>query len=114
MSERGRNRWPLALAGWLVGPFCWAVATQAGQVLPYVDCRAQSPWSLTVPLAGALLSAASAWLAWRGLAGRRSGMRRDDMAFALVASLGAMLGLLLAMAMLLQAIGPMVLTGCES
>lgn len=114
MTARARNRWHLALAGWLVGPACWAVATQAGQVLPYLDCRSQWPWSLPVPLAGAALSAASAGLAWRALAGRRDGIRREDTAFALVSSLGAMLGLLLATAMLLQAIGPMVLTGCES
>jgi hypothetical protein len=113
MSAHGRNRWSLALTGWLVGPVCWAIATQAGQILPYADCAAQWPWSLPVPLAGAVLSAASAWLAWRSLVSRRGGTRRSDAAFALVASLGAMLGLLLALAMLLQAIGPMVLTGCE-
>jgi hypothetical protein len=114
MTARARNRWPLALAGWLIGPICWAVATQAGQILPYVDCRTQWPWSLPVPLAGAVLSVTSAWLACRGLAGRRDGTRRGDTAYALVASLGVMLGLLLGLAMLLQAIGPMVLTGCES
>ncbi len=114
MTAGARHRWTLALAGWLVGPVCWAVAVQAGQILPYVDCRTQSPWSLTVPLVGAALSLASAGLAWRGQAGGRSGARRGDAAFSLVASLGVMLGLLMAFAMLLQAIGPMVLTGCES
>lgn len=109
-----RNRWSLALAGWLVGPVCWAIATQAGQVLPYADCPAHGSWSLAAPLAGAALSAASAWLAWRALSSRHDGMRRGDTAFMLIAALGTMLGLLLAVAMLLQAIGPMVLTGCES
>ncbi|MBR0645406.1 hypothetical protein [Plastoroseomonas hellenica] len=113
MTAHRRGRWPLALAGLLAGPMCWAIVTQAGQILPYAECRTQWPWSLPLALAGAALSAASAWLAWRGLALQRGGERRRDSAFALIASLGAMLGLLFALAMLLQALGPMVLTGCE-
>ncbi|WP_424811366.1 hypothetical protein [Roseococcus sp. YIM B11640] len=108
------NRWPFALSGWLVGPACWAIATQAGEILPYADCRTHGSWTLAMPLAGAALAAGSAWLAWRALASCHGGLRRGDTAFTLVASLGVMLGALLAVAMLLQAIGPMVLTGCES
>jgi hypothetical protein len=113
MTPGARGRWPLALTGLLVGPLCWAIVTQAGQILPYAECRTHWPWSLLLALAGTVLSAGSAWLAWRRLAVHRGGACRRDTAFALVASLGAMLGLLLALAMLLQALGPMVLTGCE-
>lgn len=114
MTARGRNRWPLALAAWIIGPALWALSTQAGQVLPYLDCGTHSRWSLSLPVLGAALSLASAALAWRACAGGRATLRRGDTAFTLVASLGAMLGLLLALAMFLQAIGPMVLSGCES
>ncbi|MFC7554848.1 hypothetical protein EBE87_14945 [Pseudoroseomonas wenyumeiae] len=96
------------LAGLAVGPGIWALSTQLGQILPYAECGASIRPSTIFAGLGALLSLGSAWLSWRGAAGLR---KEEAMRF--TGQMAALMGLLFAFALLLQAAATLVLSGCE-
>lgn len=106
----------LAPAGLLVGPGLWAVATQAGQILPYVSCG--SPWHPPALLAfpAALASLAAAWLSWRASQPRRwptGGSSTYPVSYPFVGRISALSGLIFAYALTLQGLSALVLSGCE-
>lgn len=49
-------------SGFVGAPFAWGINMQLGQIMPYVDCRMQIPWSATVSGLLALTAAAAALL----------------------------------------------------
>jgi hypothetical protein len=98
-----------ACAGLIVAPAVWAVSTQLGQVLPYAECRGPLHLSAIAASLGLLAAAASGWLSWRSASRAAVG----DGAFRFVARLAGALGAVFAFALLLQAMGGIVLTGCE-
>ena len=95
----------LRYAGLVAAPAAWAVSTQAGQILPYVDCGRQASWTpLTATLSCALAIAAGAI----SMAGRS----RLAATQRFLAGLGGLLGLAFAFALLLQAVASSMLDPC--
>jgi len=97
-----------ALAGLVVGPVLWAINTQLGQILPYPECRTGFLSSVLVSGIAALLSLGAAFLSWRvsSLRGRGAGVT------GFLGSLGAMMGPLIAFALLSQAVSTLVISPC--
>lgn len=91
--------------GLTFGPVLWAVNMQAGQLLPYVDCRSGIRTGLLLSLLAMAVSVAAGWIAWASSRATEGG--------AFAARVGAGLSLLFAFALLLQAAAGMLLTGCE-
>jgi hypothetical protein len=99
----------LPWAGFLLGPGAWLANTQLGQILPHVECGGGFRASILLSFLGAGLSVLGSWISWRN-----SGLRRHPGGrLAFVGSIGALLGLVLAFALLLQGMAALVLSGCE-
>jgi hypothetical protein len=96
------------LSGLGVGPVIWALSTQLGQILPYAECGARIRPSMIFAGIGVVVALGSAWLSWRGAAGLRG---QEAMRF--TGGLAALMGLLFAFALLLQAAATLVISGCE-
>ena len=98
----------LAWSGLLLGPLAWAINTQLGQLLPEPDCGGgfrSSTLSSALAVPASLLGA---WLSYRV-----SGLRRRHAGMAgFIGSLGTMLGLLVAFALLLQALSTLLVSPC--
>ncbi|MBC9177483.1 hypothetical protein IBL25_11085 [Roseomonas ludipueritiae] len=96
------------LAGLGVGPGIWALSTQLGQILPYAECGASIRPSTFLGAAGVLMALASAWMSWRAAAGLRG-----QEALRFTGQLSALMGLLVAFALLLQTAATLVISACE-
>lgn len=96
------------LSGLCVGPAIWALSTQLGQILPYPECGAGIRPSMVFAGLGVAMALGSAWLSWRGAAGLQG---QEAMRF--TGRLAALMGLLFAFALLLQATATVVISGCE-
>lgn len=96
------------LAGLGVGPVLWALSMQLGQILPYAECGARIRASTLFAAIGMVLTLGSAWLSWRGAAGLHG-----QQAMRFTGRLGALMGLLFAFALLLQAAATLVISACE-
>jgi hypothetical protein len=101
-------------AGLIFGPVAWALNTQLGQILPYVECGSRLPVLAVISFLLVLLSLAAACLSWFGNTEpvRRpwsNRARTDEFA----KTLSALTGALFAFALALQGASSLVLTGCE-
>jgi hypothetical protein len=99
-------------AGLLIAAMAWAINTQLGEILPYVDCRNQSRWSAILSFIGlvvACLAGATSWH-WANQA-RFAGPLTAASTF--IASMGALSALVFAFALSMQGIASLVLSGCE-
>jgi hypothetical protein len=101
-------------AGFISGPVAWALNTQLGQILPYVECRSRLPLLTAISFLLVLLSLAAASLSWFGNTEpvRRPSSNRahtDDF----TKTLSALTGALFAFALALQGASSLVLSGCE-
>ena len=92
-------------AGWILGPVCWLANTQLGQMLPYAECAGGFRFSILASFLGASLAALGGLLSWRG--SRRQGQVR------FFGTAGALVGLTIAFALVLQGAAALVLSGCE-
>jgi hypothetical protein len=102
----------LRYAGLTIGPLAWAINMQLGQILPYPECDRRLPLLAGTSIALALLSLAAGYLSWRcepSDAPPADGAETPSF----VAMLSALMGVLFAFPLLLQAASSMVLTGCE-
>jgi hypothetical protein len=100
------------IAGLLIAPTAWAINTQLGEILPYIDCRQQGRFSAIgsfVAFASACLAGAISWH-W---ARRARSTVSLTAASGFSASLGALSALIFAFALSLQGIASLVLSGCE-
>jgi hypothetical protein len=101
-------------AGLTFGPMAWALNTQLGQILPYVECGSRLPLLAAISWLLALLSLAAACLSWFGntepVRGPSSNRARTD---EFARTLSALSGALFAFALALQGASALVLTGCE-
>ncbi|WP_117191594.1 hypothetical protein [Rhizobium terrae] len=88
-------------------PAVWAVNMQLGQMLPYVDCRRETSWTLTATFAAAFLAAAGALSSSCGHAVTVSRM----MLF--ISRLSALVGFAFAFPLLLQGAATLLLSACE-
>jgi hypothetical protein len=99
-------------AGLLIAPTAWAINTQLGEILPYIDCQQQGRFSAFgsfLALVAACLASAISW-GWVRHA-RATVPLTASSSFS--ASLGAMAALIFTFALFLQGIASLVLSGCE-
>jgi hypothetical protein len=96
-------------AGLLIAPVAWAVSTQLGQLLPYLDCQHQARFSAIVSFAGALGACVAGAISWRS----SDPAERPRPAVAFFGSVSALSASVFAFALALQGIASLVLSGCE-
>jgi hypothetical protein len=107
-AAASRSHVALAWAGLVIGPVAWAVNMQLGQILPYPECGASFRPSPLISGLGVLLSLGGAALSYRV-----SNLRRPDTGMlGFVGSLGALMGPLVAFALLLQFLSGLLITAC--
>jgi hypothetical protein len=95
----------MAWLGLIAAPALWAASMQAGEILPYLDCRTHVRWSAWVTLCAAMLSLLAGGVSWRS--------SRSGEIHVFVARLCALASLVFAFAMLLQTGAGFMLSGCE-
>ncbi|MCA1439504.1 hypothetical protein I6F07_04565 [Ensifer sp. IC4062] len=95
-------------AGLLFAPGAWAINTQLGQILPYIDCGAGASWS-TVASFGAVALALLGTAASHARIG--PGESRANL---FVVKLSVLAGLAFAFAILLQGAAAVLLDPCLS
>ena len=100
------------IAGLALATAAWAINTQLGEILPYLDCRQHARYSALASLAGLLFAFFAAIVSWRA-----TGRARRTVPFTATSGfLGAMSALSAAVfmfAIFLQGIASLVLSGCE-
>ena len=98
--------------GLLIGALGWAINTQLGQILPYLDCRHQARYSAIACFIGAAAAFVAGIVSWRS-AGRPGTaavpVRTSDFA----GSLSALAALVFVFALSMQGMASLVLSGCE-
>ena len=93
--------------GLFLPPAAWAVNTQLGQVLPYVDCRGESWLAAAGSLACAAVAGAGTVLSFRDW---QAGRSRSGLFSSLI---GWLSGAAFAFAILQQAAAAIVISACE-
>jgi hypothetical protein len=107
MTGTGTARhWLAVCAGAIAGTSLWAVNMQLGQILPYAECGSRYYPEILISFAAAGVSLVCGWISWC-LSGSATHTRR------FVATVSALLGLVFAFALMLQAASALLLTGCE-
>ena len=100
------------IAGLALGSAAWAVNTQLGEILPYLDCRQHARYSAFASLAALLLASVAAILSWR--ATRRAQNTEPFTATSgFIGAMSALSALVFTFAIFLQGIASLVLSGCE-
>jgi hypothetical protein len=100
------------IAGLAVASAAWAASTQLGEILPYLDCQHQAPFSALASVSGLLLAAAAAALSWRA-SKRAAGAAPLTAISAFIGALSALSALIFAFALSMQGVASLVLSGCE-
>jgi hypothetical protein len=100
------RHWLAVYAGAIVGTSLWAVNMQLGQILPYAECGSRFSPEILISLAAAGVSLVCGWISWCSSESATHTRR-------FVASVSALLGLVFAFALVLQAASALLLTGCE-
>jgi hypothetical protein len=114
MTRTALHRSFLRYAGLTIGPLAWAINTQLGQILPYLECSTRLPLLAGTSTALALLSIAAGYLSWRcALEDSNTLPAHAANTASFIATLSALAGALFAFPLLLQAMSSVVLTGCE-
>ena len=110
------RRKTLASSGIVLGPAAWAINTELGQILPYIECKGGLRVSAITSIVGVLLSLAGSFASWR--VGEHDGtIAADSREYAerigFVGLLGVLCGLVFAFALALQGLSSLMLSGCE-
>jgi hypothetical protein len=98
-----------ACAGLLVGSGIWAINTQLGEILPYVDCRAQIRWSAIASFASAVLAVFAGIISWHSVHESPA----NDPTLRFLGSVSGLAALIFAFALAMQGAASLVLSGCE-
>jgi phosphoglycerol transferase MdoB-like AlkP superfamily enzyme len=98
------------IAGLLIAPLAWAIDTQLGEILPYLDCQHQGRSSAIAAFTGMLLACLAAIISWRSSSRTRSA---GLLTGTFLGRLSALSALVFAFALSLQGIASLVLSGCE-
>ncbi|AVA23678.1 hypothetical protein NXC24_PA00030 (plasmid) [Rhizobium sp. NXC24] len=93
--------------GLIFAPVVWAINTQLGQILPYVDCSHRMHWSLLASSVAVLLALASTVVPQ---AGSRPKEARTGL---FIRHLSVLVGLVFAVALVLQGGAAWLLNACE-
>jgi hypothetical protein len=103
----GTQRWLriCASAGMIVAPALWAMNSQLGQILPYTECGSRYRPALIVSIAAMVFAVGAAAVSWRRPWAGSTGRFWSDVC--------ALIGIIFAFALLLQAGAAFMLTGCE-
>jgi energy-converting hydrogenase Eha subunit A len=100
------------IAGLLIASSAWALNTQLGEILPYLDCQHQARFSATVSFVALLITCGAAAMSWR--AGRRAQTAAPLTATSgFIGAMSALSALIFAFALSMQGIASLVLSGCE-
>jgi hypothetical protein len=97
--------------GLLIAPLAWAVSTQLGQILPYLDCQHQARFSAIASFAGALCACMAGAISWRSAS--CASRLEPQPALAFMGSVSALSASVFAFALSMQGIASVVLSGCE-
>jgi hypothetical protein len=89
----------------IVAPLLWAVNMQLGLILPYAECGSRIRPALTGSVIAVLLALGAAAMSWRSAWPGPTGRFWSGVC--------ALLGVVMAFALLLQAAAAFMLTGCE-
>ena len=103
----GKQRWlgVSASTGMIVAPLLWVLNIQLGLILPYSECGSRYHPAVITSIIGVLLVVGGAGVSWRGAWPGPTGRFWSGVC--------ALLGVILAFALLLQAGAALMLTGCE-
>jgi hypothetical protein len=102
---------PLHWSGLLVAAALWAVNTQLGQILPYLDCQRQARYSAILSFVGAAIACLSGAISWRSIG--HNGMSQPRRTWIFVGSMSVVAALVFAFALSMQGLAGLVLSGCE-
>jgi hypothetical protein len=105
------RHWLAICAGAIAGVSLWAVNMQVGQILPYTECSSRFYPEVLISFAATGVSMIFGWISWRSARCGATATANHTGRFA--ATVSALLGLMFAFALLLQAASTLVLTGCE-
>jgi uncharacterized membrane protein YqjE len=100
------------IAGLSISSAAWALNMQLGQILPYLDCRYQAPFSAAASFVAMLLACVAAIVSWRATVRARSTQPLTATS-GFVGAMSALSALIFAFALSMQAIASLVLSGCE-
>jgi hypothetical protein len=98
-------------AGLLVAALAWAINTQLGQILPYLDCQREARFSAAASLIGAAAAVLASGVSWRSVG--RPQRAAPDRTTNFVGLMSAMAGLVFGFALSMQGVASLVLSGCE-
>jgi hypothetical protein len=102
-------RYSITVAGGLVlAPLAWAICTQLGQVLPYMDCQSGTPWSVMATVLLALLAALGAVAPLVARGSPQSGTEK------FIATISILAGSAFAFALALQAAATFIINPCQN
>lgn len=90
-----------------LAPGAWAINTQLGQMLPYVDCASNTGWTAFATLAATLLALTGVFLS------RDDGSSTASRTKLFVSRLNVLLGLAFVFALVLQGAATLLLSTCE-
>ncbi|MDK4743679.1 hypothetical protein PH547_33055 [Rhizobium sp. CNPSo 3464] len=93
--------------GLIFAPLVWAINTQLGQILPYVDCSRRMHWSLVASSVAILLAVASS------LAPQIGSKPEEARTGLFIRHLSVLVGLVFAFALVLQGGAAWLLNACE-
>jgi hypothetical protein len=106
MTDRHQRwLWIGACSGMIIASLLWTVNTQLGLILPYAECGSRFRPALIGSILAVLLALAAAGVSWRSAWPGHTGRFWSGVC--------ALLGAVLAFAILLQAAATFMLTGCE-
>ena len=101
-------------AGFIAGPLAWAINVELGQILPYPECRLKLPLLAAISWALALLVLAASATSWQSeIDPERRLAESGRVTRAFTKNLSSLIGALFALALLLQGLSSVVLSGCE-
>ena len=100
------------IAGLALASAVWAINTQLGEILPYLDCRQHGRYSAFASLAGLLLACVAAVLSWRATR-RIQNTEPFTATSGFIGAMSALSALVFTFAIFLQGVASLVLSGCE-
>jgi hypothetical protein len=103
-------------AGLAAGAAAWAISTQAGYPLASMSCGGSRAPALAIVIASLMLAGAGgvlSWNAWRGRGRPTANNARGAHPRGLMAGLGVLAAALFALGIVLQAMGVLIISGCD-
>jgi hypothetical protein len=110
-AHRTLTRFAL-IAGLMIAPLVWAIVTQLGEILPWLDCQRQAKSSAIAAFSGMLLAGFAAIMSSLSIMRARTAPSLTATSIFLGA-LSAVSALVFVFALSMQGIASLVLSGCE-